>query len=166
MSISIFRNTRFKLAFSLELSFSLKTSGNCSNGSWKKKIPKRVCFKGIRRTQTIISKPLISKLHCDSLAEKLRYTSRVQHIRSNDQTLNEVEIVLFTGKRTNSIGLKFHKKWRQLHKKLKNARVKRTISNLTCLFLDLIFALSRAISRHNARVWDKLQCCSACNKMA
>ena len=94
------------------------------------------------------------------------YTSRVQHIRNTDQTLNVVEIVLFTGKRMNAIGLKFHKKLRQLRKKIKIARVKTTISNLTCLFLDLIFALSRAISRHNARVWDKLQYCSACNKMA
>ena len=34
-SISIFRSTRFRCATSLELNFSLKTSGTCSNGSWK-----------------------------------------------------------------------------------------------------------------------------------
>ena len=163
MSMSIFRNMRFSLVFSLEPSFSLKTSGNCSKGSWKKNSRKRFVWKWIWRAQTHLTKPLIRKLPFDNLALKKRYTSRVQHIKNTHQTLNEVEIVLYFRRRMNATVLRIVKKWQ----KLRRSKIKpQIISNLTCLFLDLIFALSRAISRHNARIWDKLQCCSAYNKMA
>ena len=166
MSISIFRNSRFRLAFSLEPSSSLKTSDNCSKGSWKK-FPKRVCFKvGLTSLNTTNQTFNIKTTLWWPCGKVKVYISCRGH-RNTNQTLNEVAVVLFIRKRTNAIRLKFQKKWRKLHRsKIKTIKMKKITSNLTCLFLDLIFALSRAISRHNARVWDKLQCCSACNKMA
>ena len=130
----------------------------------EKKFPKSACFQVDLTSSKTPHQTLNIKT---TLAEKLTYTSREQHIRNTYQTLNEVEIVLFIRKQTNAMGLKFLKKWRNLHRSnIKTNQSEKIISNLTCLFLDLIFAFSRAISCHNARVWDKLQCCSACNKMA